>query len=473
VIPDNLPAFGMAMANHLWQSTLFALLAGIATLALRKNQARVRHYLWLAASLKFLVPFSLLMNLGGYLARLNGSSETQPVFYFVMQKVSQPFGEAAASRGMFAASLLRWLPGIVAMLWLAGFVTVIGLWWLQWRRVAAAIRTSVRISSGRELDALRQVERAAGLQRPIAFWSSQSSLEPGIFGIVRPLLLWPAGISEQLQDAHLEAILAHEVQHALRRDNLAAAMHMVVEAIFWFHPLVWWMGSRLVEERERACDEEVLRLGNQPQIYAESILKTCAFCMASPLACVSGVTGADLKQRIVRIMTQRSADNLGSFKKVLLVAIGMGAVAAPIVAGLINGPVSAAQSPQANVGSAAASVTGGRLAIGSTIQSPSNNFALQHLYHVGGDVSAPKLIFAPDPQFTEKARRAKYQGVCVISTIVDEQGKPKRVQVVRHLGMGLDKKAVEAVKQYKFEPATRFGQPVAVEVNIEVNFRFY
>jgi len=57
----------------------------------------------------------------------------------------------------------------------------------------------------------------------------------------------------------------HEVQHVRRRDNLAAAMHLVVEAIFWFHPLVWWLGARLVEERERACDEEVLRLGNQPE----------------------------------------------------------------------------------------------------------------------------------------------------------------------------------------------------------------
>ncbi len=473
MIPDNLPAFGTAMANHLWQSTLFALLAGMATLALRKNQARVRHHLWLAASLKFLVPFSLLMDLGGYLARLNGSSETQPVFYFVMQKVSQPFSEASASRGLFAASLLRWLPGIVAMLWLAGFVTVIGLWWLQWRRLAASIRSAVPISNGRELDALRQVERAAGLQRPIALWSSQNSLEPGVFGIVRPLLLWPAGISDRLQDAHLEAILAHEVQHALRRDNLTAAMHMVVEAIFWFHPLVWWMGSRLVEERERACDEEVLRLGNPPQIYAEGILKTCEFCMASPLACVSGVTGGDLKQRIVRIMTHGSADNLGFFKKLLLVAIGMGAVAAPIVAGLIKAPAAAAQSAQASVDRLPAKVDGTQQPIDAPFPGSFNNFALPQIYHVGGDVSAPKLVFAPDPQFTEKARRAKYQGVCVISTIVDEQGNPKRVQVVRHLGMGLDKKAVEAVRQYKFEPATRFGKPVAVEVNIEVNFRLF
>ncbi len=464
MIPDNLHAFGTAMANHLWQSTVFALLAGMASLALRKNPARVRHHLWVAASLKFLVPFSLLMDLGGYLARLNGSAETLPVFYFAVQRVSQPFNEALASQSLLAASFVRWLPGMAAIVWLTGFVIVIGLWWVRWRRVVAAIRTAVPISNGRELDMLRHVERAAAMQRPIAFWSSQSSLEPGVFGILRPLLLWPAGISERLQDAHLEAILAHEVQHALRRDNLAAAMHMVVEAIFWFHPLVWWMGSRLVEERERACDEEVLQLGNPPQIYAESILKTCEFCVSSPLACVSGVTGADLKQRIVRIMTQGSADKLGFLRKLLLATIGIGAVAGPIAVGLMKAPLATAQSAQANTQPQPRTVDGVEQQIGITVQK---------IYHVGGDVSAPRLIFAPDPQFTEKARRAKYQGVCVISTLVDAQGKPTRVQVVRHLGMGLDKKAVEAVKQYTFTPAMRFGQPVAVEVNIEVNFRLY
>jgi TonB family protein len=474
MIPDNLSAIGTSMANHLWQSTLFAVLAAISTLALRKNQARVRHHLWLVASLKFLVPFSLLMNFGSQLARLNGSAETLPVFYFVMQQVSQPFNQAPGSRGLFTASLVRLLPGMVAILWLTGFVTVMGLWWLRWRRVAAAIRGAAPITNGREVEALRQVERAAGVRKPIALWSSQSSLEPGVFGIVRPLLLWPAGISNHLQDAHLEAILAHEVQHVRRRDNLAAAMHMVVEAIFWFHPFVWWLGARLVEERERACDEEVLRQGNLPQIYAESILKTCEFCVASPLACVSGVTGADLKQRIVRIMTQRSSDRLGFLKKLLLATIGIGAVAGPIVVGLMKAPLAVAQSPLANVGSQASTLDGAQQPISAAVQSSSRNFAaLSQTYHVGGDVSAPKLIFAPDPEFTEKARKAKYQGVCVISLIVDAQGKPQRVQVVRHLGMGLDKKAVEAVKQYTFKPAMRFGEPVPVEVNIEVNFRFY
>lgn len=95
------------------------------------------------------------------------------------------------------------------------------------------------------------------------------------------------------------------------------------------------------------------------------------------------------------------------------------------------------------------------------------------LYHPGGGVSNPVLVYAPDPEFSDEARRAKYQGVCVVGLIVDAQGNPQRVRIVRPLGMGLDEKALEAVRQYKFKPAIYNGKPVPVEINIEVNFRIY
>jgi TonB family protein len=95
------------------------------------------------------------------------------------------------------------------------------------------------------------------------------------------------------------------------------------------------------------------------------------------------------------------------------------------------------------------------------------------IYHVGGGVSNPILIYAPDPEFSDEARRAKYQGVCVVGLIVDTTGNTQHVHIVRALGMGLDEKAMEAVRQYKFKPAQFKGKNVAVEVNIEVNFRIY
>lgn len=96
------------------------------------------------------------------------------------------------------------------------------------------------------------------------------------------------------------------------------------------------------------------------------------------------------------------------------------------------------------------------------------------LYRVGGGVSAPVPIFQPEAEFSDEARRAKYQGVCIVSVIVDAQGNPVNPRVVRTLGMGLDEKALEAVRKYKFKPAMKDGRtPVPVQVNIEVNFRLY
>jgi bla regulator protein BlaR1 len=99
---------------------------------------------------------------------------------------------------------------------------------------------------------------------------------------------------------------------------------------------VWWLGARLVEERELACDEEVLQLGVDPMVYAESILKVCEFCFESPLACVSGITGADLKRRIESIMTPRLAQQLQPAKKLLLAMLTIGAVAGPVAIGVLH-----------------------------------------------------------------------------------------------------------------------------------------
>jgi TonB family protein len=96
------------------------------------------------------------------------------------------------------------------------------------------------------------------------------------------------------------------------------------------------------------------------------------------------------------------------------------------------------------------------------------------LAQVGGRVSGPVPLFQPEAEFSDEARRAKYQGVCLVGLIVDAQGNPQNVHIVRALGMGLDEKAMEAVRKYKFKPAMRDGRtPVAVPVNIEVNFRLY
>lgn len=95
------------------------------------------------------------------------------------------------------------------------------------------------------------------------------------------------------------------------------------------------------------------------------------------------------------------------------------------------------------------------------------------VYRVGGGISAPTAISAPDPDYTEEARRAKKQGTCVLWLIVDSSGHPRDIKVQRGLGFGLDQKAIEAVRQWKFNPALKDGRPVDVQISVEVEFHLY
>jgi bla regulator protein BlaR1 len=355
-LPNSFTPVALALANHLWQSTLVACIAGLLTLTLRRNHARARYALWLAASIKFLVPFSLLMALGAHLASLRPATPQHRAAadsLLTVEQINQPFtidpDFDATPRPIAPAAALSipdrlatlWkrsplLPCALTALWLIGFLAVSIRWTMRWRRISAAIQLTEPLHQGREFEILRKMQHLAGLRRSIELRPLPASMEPGVFGLIRPVLLWPQAITTRLGDAHLEAVLAHEVCHVRRRDNLTAAIHMLVEAIFWFHPVVWWLERRLVEERERACDEEVLQLCGERLIYAEGILKVCEFCVETPLACVSGVTGADLKRRIVQILGGRTVLRLTLPKKVFLTATALLVVAVPIVLGQAN-----------------------------------------------------------------------------------------------------------------------------------------
>ncbi len=311
-----------AIADHLWQSTFFAGVVWLLTLALRKNHARVRHALWLAASCKFLIPFSALIALGGQGHWRTASATAPSNIAIVMDQISQPF--TAPAMTATAPPAPSRLPELVLGVWACGFIGITTAWWIRWRRIRAAVRAGSPLH----------------LDIPIRAVSSPTLLEPGIFGVFRPTLLLPEGVFDRLTPAQLQAVIAHELCHVRHRDNLIAAIHMFVETVFWFHPLVWWIEKRMVEERERACDEEVLREFGTPKVYAEGILNVCKLYVESPLTRVSGVSGANLKKRIEAIMSNRVGLRLNFARKVALATAGAAALTVPIVVGIMH-----AQSP--------------------------------------------------------------------------------------------------------------------------------
>jgi uncharacterized protein (TIGR03435 family) len=315
---------------HLLQSTCFAAGAGLLTLAFRKNRAQVRYWLWLSVSLKFLIPFALLTSLGSYLemrmpaAHQIATRIATPQVSYTLEQFSNTSLTVTAPPTMDAPDAAYWIAATLFVLWLAGFAALAFIRFRSWLRVRDAVR------AGRPLDIAATVE-----VRSTPVISTPSMLEPGVVGILRPVLLLPEGIADRLTPSELKAVLAHEVCHVRRRDNLFATIHMIAETIFWFHPLIWWIGARLVEERERACDEEVLRLGNEPDTYADAILNVCKLYVESPLACASGVSGAGIRGRVEAIMLNRRLPELNRAKKLLLASAGGAVLTGPILAGLL------------------------------------------------------------------------------------------------------------------------------------------
>jgi uncharacterized protein (TIGR03435 family) len=333
------------LCNHLWQSTLFLGVVALLALLLRQNQARIRYWLWMAASAKFLIPFSLLVSLGSHLPWPSHAVAPKTSAYVAIEEMSQPFLQSKAINTPVALPAaqptashvpIRILPSMLTVAWLIGFITILFFWCLQWWRISRLVRSASPLVEGREVDLLRKAERLARLPRSVPLLPSDNSMEPGVFGIICPVLLWPEGIARHMDDAHLESVLAHEVCHVQRRDNLTSAIHMLVEAIFWFHPGVWWMERQLVKERERACDEAVLQLGNEAVVYAESILNVCKLYTEPSIACMSGVTGSELKQRIARIMSGESVRKLDLRRKAMLALACVLAVGAPLAGGFLR-----------------------------------------------------------------------------------------------------------------------------------------
>ena len=311
------------LLNHLWQSTAVSLAAWLLILTLRKNRAAVRYCVWMVASIKFLLPFSLLEAAGEIMRPRALPAVSSTGISVAVSQIAQPFESVQQPTPWVASSaqsMHSWPIFLAIAPWVAGTL-VIGLRWLRsWRQIRAA----VRLAQPSEINAA------------VPVLISPSLMEPGVFGAFRPVMLLPEGIVNRLTESQLNAVVEHEMCHVQRRDNLTFALHMVVEALFWFNPIVWWIGAQLVEERERACDEAVLDRGNEAEIYAESILSVCKHCIESPLPCAAGVGGSDLKKRIVHILSERVANRLGASRKILLGVAGLLAVALPTFFGLFH-----------------------------------------------------------------------------------------------------------------------------------------
>jgi TonB family protein len=353
---------GAELANHLWQSTLCVAGAALLVRMLKGQSARWRYRVWLAASLKFFVPFALLSAAGARLPLPILPDSPSSQVSVVVEFLGQPFGTGANDQSpiaddQFFSNAQSSMPNVqsgiqspaspsvpllvLVSLWAGGCLALTIGRVMRWRRLRVLLRSSQSLTRGREADALERTKVSLLSGRDVEICAMPTLVEPGVVGITRPVILWPLALSARLNDRELDAIFAHELQHVHRRDNLAAALHSLLETVFWFHPVIWWLKTRLIAERERACDEAVLQLGSEPHAYARGILKVCEFCLQSPSIAAAAVTGADLTRRMEDIMSERKASSLTLTHRLLLAFTALAVIVGPMAAGSLQASTAA------------------------------------------------------------------------------------------------------------------------------------
>ena len=172
------------LANHLWQSTFFAAVAWLLTLALRKNRAAVRYCLWMAASVKFLIPFAWMARLGATFVWRVAPVAGMARIPVLVEQIGQPFQAiepASAVAGGPATQSFLW-PAVLLGVWLCGVAVGVVFWIRSARRIGGVVRGA----------------RALDLNLPIPVMAASERMEPGVFGIWKPVLLLPEGIYRTL-----------------------------------------------------------------------------------------------------------------------------------------------------------------------------------------------------------------------------------------------------------------------------------
>lgn len=292
-------ALGWTLLHSSWQGASIALL--VFTVAYRLPTAQQRY--WVAYS--------------GLLALLFAAIGTLiyhwPAFAVSEITIQNPAGVAwstapgfnGVEAGTFRETIFNWLeiqkPWIVA-LWLLGFVVALLRLLYSWFLLRLLRNRYCKGAPEFWQSRCSALSQSLGISRPVLFLESGLAKSPMAMGWLKPIILFPVGLINQLSPAETEAILAHELAHLLRRDWLFNLIQTCIETLFYYHPAVWWMSAMVRRERENACDDCAVRLIGNRMIYAKTLLRLqeMAKTAASTPALALGFAGNQSLTRLLR-----------------------------------------------------------------------------------------------------------------------------------------------------------------------------
>lgn len=423
--------FWLIMADHLWQSSLFLALLFVLSPALRHAPPRLRNTFWRLGVCKLLLPLPLLAPLLSPLVPASlssGSTSASARLTEMVQVTWAPAGVLTHTGGLpghVLDPLLLALTGI----WGAGALFLLLL--LGWDAVRSRRRQSVAIHAHPGLLSQRL---SAALERttipPARVQVSDDGTMPSATGILDRKIIVPARLVHDLPVDGLRSVLLHENAHCRRHDAAFAHLGRLALACFFFHPLVWMLNRRLGETAELAADEAVLAAGISASSYRWTLSRSIALALAptAPPAMARVADRSFLSRRLSLLSLPRKEPAM--LRHRLLVT----SCAALVLAMLFSSPPPFA----------------------------------------GDEVTDPVLIASSrvQPDYPEFARKAGINGEVVLTAAIDIGGKVTDVKVVSSPDGGevLEHAAIKALRQWRYQPAQKDGQPVASRFKVVIRF---
>ena len=453
-------------ALHLWATTLFGLAIGLF-MVLFPGPARLRQLAGWLALLRFMLPAGLLAPLVEMLPWASAAGALRTTAF---DTLSMPaIVGLRDSPGISLSALHLPGPAVLFVVWSAGTLAVLSLGIIRVARGISAVRSQEVPFSVRDREHLKALAARVGLapNRVSGYYVSSNGWL-GVVGPFRSKILFPEGLFSALDQSEADSVLLHELVHVKRHDNLLRLCQAGVVAIFWFHPLVWWLNRRLRWESERACDEEVLRLTGANRIYATGLFKAMRYALGLNLPGVSGMSRIRLQTRIRAVLNHQNRKDspvrLGMTISALIGLLGLATVWAAPPANSIGTP---APGTQGKVSETAGERDNG-------ISSPASNpkSSADKVWTIKELDQIPVIRRHVNPVYPAALKETRTEGEVVMSCLVDQEGNVGDVKVESSTDHRFDQASTDAVRQWKFRPGVKDGRPVKVVMPCTCLFSF-
>ncbi len=310
-------ALGWMVIHSLWQATAIAFIYGVIQLILRKKTAKIRYTIanmaLFGVVLSAIVTFCLYYDFAKEPSQMVFIPSDDTVINAVQSPVIEATSDTAnpLSINGFKDYFNHNIPLIVTI-WILG-VALFLLKLLGGISYIYYLKNRMNFPADEYwADMLQRLSEKAGLKKGIEIVESAMVRTPMVVGHLKPMILFPMGVINRLTPQEVEAILAHELAHVMRNDFIFNILQSVAEALFYFHPAVWWLSAQIRNERESACDEKAIELINSKLNYAKALvtIQEMAYYPLSPALAFAGQRKNQFVLRMQRILNQPYKTNV-------------------------------------------------------------------------------------------------------------------------------------------------------------------